>query len=247
MNQRKTSERIRLVLFNTEMVKALLEGRKTVTRRVMKPQPQESETNPHRLTSGCYYFDVPSKRFPGDLDRIVGPYWPPYQPGDILWVRESWQVVYETEWSEANPYTGRNIRELIPNFDSIQKVEAGISQECSSMAMKPRMKYFVFKASDIKYADNKNGLVWRPSIHMPREAARIFLRVKGVGVERLQDIDDAGVTAEGLEIGCYFDELWDSTIKPKDRAAYGWGANPWVWVIQFEHYEKPSGFGEGWK
>ena len=69
---------------------------------------------------------------------------------------------------------------------------------------------------------------------MPRDAARIFLRVKGVGVERLQDIDDAGVTAEGLEIGCYFDELWDSTIKPKDRAAYGWGANPWVWVIQFE-------------
>ena len=128
MNQRKTSERIRPVLFNTEMVKALLEGRKTVTRRVVKPQPQESETNPHRLTSGCYYFDVPSKRFPGDLDRIVGPYWPPYQPGDILWVRETWAQ--------------------------------------------------------------------------------------------------------------------DSTIKPRERATYGWGANPWVWVIQFEHCEKPSGFEE---
>ena len=181
------------ILFNTDMVRAILEDRKTVTRRVVKPQPQESETNPHRLTSGCYYFDVPSKRFPGDLDRIVGPYWPPYQPGDILWVRETWNCLPIPE-----PLRGTN-------------------------------KTYWYKADGEEPGDK-----WRPSIHMPREAARIFLRVNGVGVERLQDIDDAGVTAEGLEIGCYFDELWDSTIKPKDRAAYGWGANPWVWVIQFE-------------
>ena len=204
MNQRKTSERIRPVLFNTEMVKALLEGRKTVTRRVVKPQPQESETNPHRLTSGCYYFDVPSKRFPGDLDRIVGPYWPPYQPGDILWVRETWAHPSKEEIARG---TDKNI--------------------------------FLYRADvpSVPYAWDH----WNPSIHMPREAARIFLRVKCVGVERLQDIDDAGVTAEGLEIGCYFDELWDSTIKPKDRAAYGWGANPWVWVIQFERVSGEDG------
>lgn len=83
-----------------------------------------------------------------------------------------------------------------------------------------------------------NDIPWRPSIHMPREAARIFLRVTDVQVERLQKIDDAGVVAEGLEIGCYFDELWNSTIKPKDRPTYGWDANPWVWVINFERISK---------
>lgn len=72
---------------------------------------------------------------------------------------------------------------------------------------------------------------------MPKEAARIFLRVTNVRVERLQDIDDDGVVAEGLEIGAPFDELWDSTIKKSDRDMYGWAANPWVWVIEFEVME----------
>lgn len=75
---------------------------------------------------------------------------------------------------------------------------------------------------------------WRPSIHMPRKAARIFLRVTDVRVERLQDIDDDGVIAEGLEIGAPFEEIWDSTIRRADRGRYGWDANPWVWVISFE-------------
>lgn len=216
MNQRKTSERIRPVLFNTEMVRALLEGRKTVTRRVVKPQPQESETNPHRLTSGCYYFDVPSKRFPGDLDRIVGPYWPPYQPGDILWVRETWAHPSKEEIARG---TDKNI--------------------------------FLYRADvpSVPYAWDH----WNPSIHMPREAARIFLRVTGVRVERLRDInlDPPGpknqVVREGLNYLCDFIAVWERTIKPADRSTYGWGANPWVWVIQFEHCEKPSGFGEGRK
>ena len=82
-------------------------------------------------------------------------------------------------------------------------------------------------------------LVWRPSIHMPKEAARIWLRVTDMRVERLQDIDDDSVVAEGLNIGDPFDELWDSTIKPTDRERYGWSANPWVWVIEFERCEKP--------
>ena len=196
------------ILFNTDMVRAILEDRKTVTRRVVKPQPQESETNPHRLTSGCYYFDVPSKRFPGDLDRIVGPYWPPYQPGDTLWVRETWAHPSKEEIARG---TDKNI--------------------------------FLYRADvpSVPYAWDH----WNPSIHMPREAARIFLRVTGVRVERLRDVKYFDCLAEGIpyrqmetDIVQDFSTLWDNTIKPADRAAYGWAANPWVWVIQFERAEE---------
>lgn len=93
---------------------------------------------------------------------------------------------------------------------------------------------------------------WRPSIHMPREAARIFLRVTDVRVERLQEITDEQAILEGFEAyhsdsGYYepatlgFVETWDSTIKLANRAIYGWEANPWVWVIEFERCEKSEG------
>lgn len=110
-------------------------------------------------------------------------------------------------------------------------------------------------------ADDKAIMMerWHPSIHMPREAARIFLRVTDVRSERLNDITDAQAKAEGVSmplpaqkdpeyaeyIGGYygaFADLWDSTIKPKDIPTYGWDANPWVWVIEFERCEKPRGF-----
>ncbi len=83
---------------------------------------------------------------------------------------------------------------------------------------------------------------WRPSIHMPREAARIFLRVTDVRVERLQNITDEQAEKEDFKdytsTALGFAELWDSTIKPKDRALYGWAANQWVWVIEFERISK---------
>ena len=79
---------------------------------------------------------------------------------------------------------------------------------------------------------------WQSPYFMPREAARIFLRVTDVRVERLQEINDDGVVSEGMEIGAPFDDLWDSTIKKADRTLYGWEANPWVWVITFERISK---------
>ena len=233
------------ILFNTEMVRAILESHKTVTRRVVKPQPPTSVNTLYRKAGTNIW--KPHGMFFWREFRA------PCVPGDILWVRETWQAVYETEWSEDKPDTGENIRDLIPNFDSIQKVEAGISQECSSMSMKARMKYFVFKASDIKYTDDKNGLVWRPSIHMPREAARIFLRVTDVRVERLRDMRLKDFEKEGVQLNFIengdlvmgpiraserFSGVWDSTIKPKYRPTYGWDANPWVWVIEFKRISK---------
>lgn len=78
---------------------------------------------------------------------------------------------------------------------------------------------------------------------MPKAAARIWLEVKDVGIERLQDIDDEGVVAEGLQMGAPYDELWDSTIKKADRGKFGWDANPWVWVIKFKRCRKPESEG----
>lgn len=94
---------------------------------------------------------------------------------------------------------------------------------------------------------------WHPSIHMPKEAARIFLKVTDVRVEQLQDMDGQDVLKEGVNSHVhpkadYFDmnqremfkKLWNSTIKKSDFNRYGWDANPWVWVIEFERCKKPG-------
>lgn len=113
--------------------------------------------------------------------------------------------------------------------------------------------YDLFMTADGKLVSD---IPWRPSIHMPREASRIFLRVKEVRVERLQDINERGERSaakegfvndinlfdgDGKSATKHFADCWDSTIKPADRAIYGWEANPYVWVIEFERCEKPKG------
>lgn len=190
------------ILFNTEMVRAILDGQKTQTRRVIKPQP----TNPRWNNVGWLGWDD------GHGYRMK----PPCKPGDVLWVRETWQHVYTYDDSDkAIEETGRYVY----------------------FADDPMpFTYWV----DTDTGEHKDQMPWRPSIHMPREAARIFLRVTDVRVERLQDIDDDGVVAEGLEIGAEFDELWNRTLIKSDRAKFGWAANPWVWVIKFERCDKPE-------
>lgn len=174
---------IKGILFNTDMVRAILDGRKTVTRRVIK--------YPH-----CGYFENDPPR------GLI----PSYKPGDILYVRETWAVL-------------RN----------------------------DHIKEYAYK-SDEKWLVPK----WRPSIHMPKEAARIWLKVTDVRVERLKDITDDGAKEEGANYGVgvaekmresaidRFAKIWDSTIKKKDLPLYRWGANPWVWVIEFGRCEKPE-------
>lgn len=190
------------ILFNTKMVRAILDGRKTQTRRIINPQP----TNPRWNNVGWLGWDD------GHGYRMK----PPCEPGDFLWVRETWQHVYTYDDSDkAIEETGRYVY----------------------FADDPMpFTYWV----DTDTGEHKDQMPWRPSIHMPREAARIFLRVTDVRVERLQDIDDDGVVAEGLEIGAQIDELWNSTLSKSSRAMFGWDANPWVWVIEFERCERPD-------
>lgn len=185
-------EAMKPILFNTEMVRAILNGRKTVTRRVVKP---------------------PIK----GVDRSFSP----YVPGDILYVRETFAQPYGTGFFYAADYQDGDI----------------VPADCGDVSV------------------SKNLIKWRPSIHMPKEAARIFLLVTRVRVERLQEMTVSDYQAEGvlptgyltqyaiMTSDCFvrFKSIWDRTIKKSDLDRYGWDANPWVWVFEFERCEKPKG------
>lgn len=203
------------IFFLTEMVRAILEGRKTVTRRVIKNKDIVNCWDCEANGTPIAYID-PST---GDSYAATAPC--PYQPGDILWVRETWGIV--------------------PDF----------------MGAAPGPVYKADYLESELVALKEKHYRWRPSIHMPREIARIFLRVTDVRVERLQDITEERAKEEGApkgfeyntpdgpvitldEDGYFyfgFKEVWNRTIKPKDMAVYGWDANPWVWVIEFQRLD----------
>jgi hypothetical protein len=181
--------RIKPILFSTPMVQAILAGRKTMTRRVVKPQPENGFVDPFTK------FLCEKTHYGG---HVVNP---KYAKGDILWVRETW---------------------LLENGDR-----------------------YTYRASEPFLAD---WLKWRPSIFMPKEACRIWLRVTDVQCERLRDILCGDMKREGCIPETvtggqyqqwqrdYWIPLWDSI---NAKRGYGWDANPWVWVISFERCEKP--------
>lgn len=192
------------ILFNTQMVRAILDGRKSCTRRIVKPQPEG-------------YFEVSEEPlYIYDTDGNQGKITPPYQPGDIIYVRETWHKY-------------------------IKRVGKG--QNCHLA------EFYGYKASVANSEDA--GEPWKPSIHMPKEAARIWLKVTDVKVERLQNITSEQICKEGVEVEephvlngeekrYAFSILWNSTIKKSELDRYGWDANPLVWAIEFERCEKPE-------
>lgn len=190
---------MRPILFNADMVRAIQMDRKTVTRRVVKVQDQSCNFSGMKYLDGAYAVFAKG-RSPG-WEMVKSP----YQPGDVLYVRETWAV------SDGEFY----YRADTPIFTPWEVDK------------------------------------WRPSIHMPKEAARIFLRVTNVRVERLQAVNFFDCIHEGVPYEQYekvivkdFSILWDSTIKPKDRDMYGWDANPWVWVIEFKRIGKEEASSE---
>ena len=237
---------IKPLLFNTEMVKATLNDQKTETRRVVKPTPPKNA----RLEL------VGDRRHAVDLSiDISGPddhriYTPPYLPGDILYVRERWRV---GAWSGpgfplmAFDYADGTCGPMMDITD--RDMFLRLVDQSREDARKANCK---FDGIDYVWDKGRAPTRWRPSIHMPKEAARLFLRVTDVRVERLQEITDDGAKAEGANNGVgvsdkmrvtaiqRFQRIWDSTIKPADQSKYGWDANPYVWVIEFERCEKPE-------
>lgn len=208
---------IKPILFNTEMVRAILDGRKTVTRRLVKFLSRKNPNWTGYVKDGLMLYN-------GRNEPCIKK--APYQPGDILYVRESYS---ELSFGYVYKADGENIDHL------------------------------------------GNVIKWHPSIHMPKEAARIWLKVTDVRVERLQEMKPVDVIKEGAYPDCWdclntygesgsqccygteeqcskcdevmmeWEKLWISTIKKSNLNRYGWNANPWVWIIEFERCEKPEG------
>lgn len=222
---------IKPILFNSHMVRAILDGRKTVMRRVVKGLENEK-----RLWEA---FEQEGRT---RLPMAKGP----YAPGDVLWVRETWNYGY-FESSDRELDNSRWFEPLPINYDRNSYIGA--------QAGYVYRRDFSYEEECEYGTENEKGelvpMTWRPPIQMPREAARIWLRVTNVRVERLQTIDEAGAEAEGGQaLICKgkpvrtaredFALAWGNTIKSVDYLRYCWEANPWVWVIEFERCEKPE-------
>jgi hypothetical protein len=210
------------ILFNTEMVKAILDGRKTVTRRLVKPKYRKDEggfqvcTNKatgERWVEKC---DWDEGSF--DNPRYVKP---PYQSGDVLYVRETvFQAVGRTL-----TVSGETERYFVPIFEYLAD-----GNHTKGHWQDERQYYWMSK---------------RPAIHMPKEAARLFLRVTSIRVERLWDITEEQALKEGFYKGMKFSKLGSTAHTARqafmwwwqrqyDNGLYSWASNPWVWVTEFE-------------
>ncbi len=188
------------ILFNTEMVRAILDGRKDATRRIVKDFIPDDAVWGYTAFTHKGYISCRGTFADGDGEKFFKL---PCEPGDILYVRETWKKA--------------------PNG------------------------YYYYE--DWQRNDIADITKWKPSIHMPKEAARIWLKVTNVRVERLQEITEVQAQAEGCNSGLLtgactargqFEDLWNSTVKKSDIDRYGWDANPYVWVISFERCEKPG-------
>lgn len=225
---------IKPILFNAEMVRAILDGRKSCTRRLVKPQPDEKHTYPlgfvtdstEKKEVGCFGFGI------GEYGGSIQYAKPQYHTDDVLYIRETW-----TE--ECGKYYYRADYDS-DYLDPCETLSGGYPASCRNH---PGCDGCMATSTRIH---------WHPSIHMPKEAARIWLRVTDVRVERLQEITAESTLTEGADKYIHangtlnedqtitsFIGIWNSTIKESDLDRYGWDANPYVWVISFERCAKP--------
>ena len=246
---------IKPILFNTDMVRAILEGRKSCTRRIVKTQ-QLIGMLPDKCKNGAPEKFLKEKKLMfkpycdmTDIELINTAYKAPYQPGDILYVRETWRVGAWDIFNQmiAFDYKDGTCGELTYIHD--QELFDRLVNQSRNDARQAKCKY---NGVDFVWEKGKSPCRWHPSIHMPKEAARIWLKVTDVRVERLKEITPQGAWKEGARCSCLnpvpdcagnktaFVNIWNSTIKKSDLDWYGWSANPWVWVIEFERCEKPK-------
>ena len=256
------------ILFNTEMVRAILDSRKTVTRRIIK---QEKYIGVLQSTSRKRNPDIPDEYY---IERLVKPQ---CEVGDVLYVRETWTKLYYVDPDGYTHYDQKMYFYAADGVPDISLVDAD------------------------GFEEDDQRIRWRPSIHMPKDAARIWLKVTDVRVERLQEITEEQAIREGIarlyddlsdaeyidwakRTGIYpkakedwgyknylwhgsfglhgtgnklsdaweyqyssydsaidsFSSLWNATVPLKVWNTYGWAANPWVWVIEFGRCGNPG-------
>ena len=224
----------RPILFSAAMVRAILEGRKTQTRRVMKPQPDDDgKIIVGKIGGNRGVAYVGNSTSGGIVTRVPCPYG---RPGDLLYVRETWQAWdrVSVEYNEWERWTRERRGGL--SFDAYREEHGN--------------------PSSIEYRATSNSRgPWTPAIHMPRWASRITLRLTDVRVERVQDISEEDAIAEGItgphDVG-YRAYRVPGDSKPRYSSAVaafeainterdcGWDANPWVWVLVFEPVHKEA-------
>ncbi len=196
------------ILMSGPLVRATLEGRKTQTRRVIRPQPPIWWKMRWPPFEGD---EIVGMHHTGESYKLKCPY---SKPGDILWVRETWN---EFPAFKGVHYAADDYFEGIGEFDDPDHI----------------------KPQDVR---------WKPSIHMPKAFCRLFLRVKDIWVEGVQDITVDDIMAEGAwnpahscdedyrEVYEAWVDLWDSI---NEKRGYGWDVNPWVWVVEYSMIDKP--------
>jgi len=244
------------ILFSTPMVQAILDGRKTQTRRIVKPQPQPTATEivlSHQWSGNDH---VARFKYNGENKyEVTDIYRCPYgKIGDILWVRETWRII---GWNDGDPFTIQFKDKTIKRDVYLNESRADdYALECADQFIKAG------------YESDENGIFicdlskiptkWRPSIFMPKEACRIKLEITDIRVERVQDISEEDAKAEGV----YFygwddyhqtdyknysyndkgmcDDWGVQTAKESYQTLWesingrgSWEKNPWVWVIEF--------------
>ena len=243
------------MIFNSEMVRAILDGRKTQTRRIMKVQPESNQLGLLLITDSTKHSDigkyhwaesnatgnhVRSKLFSSPFGAV----------GERIWVRETWATLGNedgccVDW-EDNLCKGdeRSAARIYRASCEQRPGDYGLWSIPDDAYWKPHTKEHKFEGA------------WRPSIHMPRWASRILLEITDVRVERLNAISEEDAEAEGIDMEALYDsqDCYDCiadhnmTGRPTVTGAFkylwesiygedGWKANPWVWVIEFKRVE----------
>lgn len=224
--------KIRPILFSTPMVQAIINGTKTQTRRIIKPQPIEAAYG---------------KMMYGDRELTMNSLknHSKYQIGDIIWVRETWRLFgWDSSEGFVNiQYKDGSVKHFYPDVDGIDN---WLSNKIDKIFDKGTLEVDPDDAEIFIFKEGKT--IWDPSIFMPKWATRLFLECTNVRVERLQDISEMDAKDEGsFDNNCGinkitqhksgFEDIWES-INGKES----WESNPWVWVYDFKLTKAPVNF-----